>query len=57
MSIYQSIYNIINQYIFNNAIITNSIQDLAVTLVSLTACLFLIAVPFILVWRLIKLFS
>lgn len=54
MSIYQTLYDIINQYVFNNSIVVNSVQDLATTLISLTATIFVIAIPFILVWRVIK---
>lgn len=54
MSIYQGLYNLINQYIFGNSIVANSVQDLATTLISLSGCIFLIAVPFMLVWKVIK---
>lgn len=54
MNIYQSIYDLINQYVFSNAIEPSSVQDLATTLISLGACIFMISLPFILVWRIIK---
>lgn len=54
MNIYQTLYDIINQYVFNNSIVVNSVQDLATTLISLAGTIFVIAIPFILVWRVIK---
>lgn len=55
MSIYDSIYDLLNQYIFGGNIIPSSIQDSSCSLVSTALCLFVVAIPFIMVWRLIKL--
>lgn len=54
MNIYQSIYDLINQYIFGNSIVANSVQDLATTLIALTACIFTFSIPFLIVWKIIK---
>lgn len=55
MNIYQTLYDLINTYVFNNELVVNSVQDLAVTLFSLAGTLFCVAVPFIVVWFVIKL--
>lgn len=54
MNIYNSIYDLLNTYVFGGSITANSVQDLAVTLVSLTACIFLVSIPFLIVWKVIK---
>ena len=56
MGIYQAIYDLINTYVFGSGIVAGSFQELATILISLCACLFIVALPFILVWRIIKLF-
>lgn len=53
MNIYQDIYDIIIQYIYNNAEITAHMDLVAVTL-STIGCIFVFAVPFIVIWRLIR---
>lgn len=53
MSIYQSLYNLIETYIFGS-ITPESVQDLATTLISLMGCVFLIALPFMIVFKIIK---
>lgn len=54
MPIYNSIYNIIEQYIFGT-ITPNTPQELATILLSLTGCIFVFSIPFVLVWRVIRL--
>lgn len=56
MSIYQNIYNLIANYVFANAIDVGSNAELVCMLVSTIACLFVIALPFLVVWRVIRLF-
>lgn len=51
---YQSIYNLIINAIFEGVVITGWIE-LVVTTLSTIACLFAFAVPFIVVWKVIKL--
>lgn len=55
MSVYDSIYDLLNQYIFSGNIIPSSVQDSSCSLVATALCLFVVAIPFIMVWRLIKL--
>lgn len=54
MNIYQSLYDTLNTYVFGNSIVANSVQDLATTLISLGGTIFLVAIPFLVVWRIIK---
>ena len=55
MSIYQSIYDLLNQYVFGNTIVVGSHQDLVATLISTAAVIFMVSLPFLVVWRVIKL--
>lgn len=55
MSIYQSLYDLINTYIFGSSIVAGSFQELVAILFSTFGCVFLVALPFMVVWRLIKL--
>lgn len=55
MTIYDSIYNLLNQYIFGGNIIPSSVQESSCSLVATALCLFVVAIPFVMVWRLIKL--
>lgn len=53
-SIYDNLYNLIQTYIFGgNALTTN--QDLITTLISTMGCVFLVALPFCVVWKVCKL--
>lgn len=56
MGIYQGIYDLINTYVFGSGIVAGSFQELATILISLLACIFLISLPFILVFKIIKIF-
>lgn len=51
---YDNIYMLIEQYIFSGSIITGSYQELVAISLSSIACIFLFALPFIIVWRIIK---
>lgn len=53
MSIYNALYNLINEYIFGNAIVAGSPEELATTLLSLAGCIFVFSLPFVVVWKLI----
>lgn len=55
INLYQTCYDMLNQYIFGNSIVANTYPDLVVTLFSVTACLFCMAIPFIVVYAGIKL--
>lgn len=54
MSIYQEIYNLINTYIFGGLITAGSHQELVAILLSSAACIFIFALPFTIVLKIIK---
>lgn len=54
MNIFQSLYDTLNTYVFGNSIVANSVQDLATTLISLIGTIFLVSIPFLVVWKIIK---
>lgn len=53
MSIFDSIYSLIETYIFGS-VVAGSYYELVCILVSTCACLFVMSIPFIIVWRVIK---
>lgn len=54
MSIYQSIFDLIHTYVYGGVTLTSD-MSLVCTLVSTCACLFCVALPFLIVWKVIKL--
>lgn len=52
--IYQSLYDLVNQYIFNNAVIVGSYQELICIAVATCGAVFVMALPFILVIKVVK---
>lgn len=56
MTIYQSIYNIIEQYIFGT-VQAGSHQELVTILMSTFGCILCFALPFVLVWLFIKIIT
>lgn len=54
MSIYQSIFDLIHTYIYGGATLTAD-MNLVATLLSTCACVFCFALPFMVVWKVIKL--
>ena len=55
MNIYQTCYDLINQYIFNMTLQSGTHQDLIAVMLSTIATVFLFALPFLVVWKVIKL--
>lgn len=53
MNIYQDIFDIVKQYIFGGVELTANMDLVAITL-STIGCVFVFALPFVIVWRLIK---
>lgn len=53
MNIYQDIFDIIKQYIFGGVELTANMDLVAITL-STIGCVFVFALPFLIVWRVIK---
>lgn len=56
MVIYDTLYSLLEQYIYGGYINPGDFSDLVCTLVSTIGCLFVVALPFVVVWRAIKLF-
>ena len=54
MSIYQDCFDLIQQYIYGGVELTSDMSLVATTL-STTACVFVFALPFLVVWKVIKL--
>lgn len=53
MSIYNSLYTLLQDFVFGGEIISGSIPDLIATLLSTCGVVFLVSLPFMLVWRVI----
>lgn len=53
MNIYQDIFDIVQQYIFGGVELTANMDLVAITL-STIGCVFVFALPFVIVWRIIK---
>lgn len=54
--IYQSLFNLIHEYVYGNVELTSD-MNLVCTLLSTLGALFLVALPFLLVWNVIKLIN
>lgn len=54
MNVYQTLYDLVNQYIFNNEVVIGSNQELVCVLVATCGSLFVISLPFLIVWKVIK---
>jgi hypothetical protein len=54
MSIYENIYTLVNTYVFGGSIVAGSYQDLVAILVATIACLYLVALPFLIVRKLLN---
>lgn len=55
MSIYQALYDLIELYVYGGNVELGSHMDLICTLISTIGCLFIVFIPFIVVWRVLKL--
>lgn len=53
MSIYNALYALLQDFVFGGEIISGSIPDLVATLLSTCGVIFLVSIPFLIVWRLI----
>lgn len=52
--VYQNLYELIDKFIFNFTASTNANADLVCTLVATLGSIFLIALPFMVVWKVAK---
>lgn len=57
MGIYQPIYDLVNTYIYGGTVAVGSYQELCCIAVSTIGCLFVMALPFIIVWRIIRIIA
>ena len=55
-NIYQAFYTLLQDYIFGGTVVVGSYEDLVCIIVSTIAALVLVAFPFIIVWRIIRVF-
>lgn len=53
MSIYQGLYDLVHQYVYGGLQLTTD-MELVATLISTMGCVFLVALPFAIVWKIIK---
>lgn len=53
MSIYQSLFDLIQTYIYGGATLTAD-MNLVCTLISTIGCIFLVALPFVIVYKVIS---
>lgn len=56
MAIYDTLYDLLSTYIFGGGIATGTYADLICMLVATIGCLFVISIPFIIIWRTIRIF-
>ena len=55
MSIYANILELINTYVFGGSIVSGSYEELVSIILATAAVVFLVALPFTVVWKFIKL--
>lgn len=55
MNIYESLYNLLEEFVFGGEIVAQSVQDLTATLLSTCGTIFVVALPFIVVFFALKL--
>lgn len=53
MNIYQDCFDLIVQYIYGGVELTSNMELVAITLAT-TACVFVFALPFLVVWKVIR---
>ena len=54
INLYQTCYDLVATYIYGGTVEAGSHMDLVCTMVSTCANLFLVALPFLLVWKVIR---
>lgn len=55
MNYYNELFTMINNYIFGGTLTSGTAEYLVASLFSLCACMFCVALPFIIVWCVIRL--
>lgn len=54
---YQSIYELIMQHVYDGVPVVTGDMTLTATVIATCACVFLVALPFVLVWRFVRMFG
>lgn len=54
-NIYQTIYDLVATYIFGGSVDVGTNQELVTMLLATCACIFVFALPFVVVWKVMKL--
>ena len=54
-NIYQSFYDLLNTYVYGGSVVVESYQDLVCIILATIGCIFLVSIPFVIVWRFIRL--
>lgn len=57
MNIYQTLFDLVNTYIFGSTVAVGSYQELVCILVSVVGCLAVFAIPFYVIYRAIRLIT
>lgn len=57
VNIFQSLYDLLNTYIFGGSVEVNTYADLVLTLISTIGVLFAVSIPFLVVFSAIKFIS
>lgn len=54
MPIYPEFYSLLHEYIYGLDNVLTNYQDLTLTVLATMGCLFIVGLPFVLVWRVIR---
>lgn len=54
MNIYQSLYDLLNTHVFGGSIVAGSYEELVTIFFAMTATLFMVALPFLVVFAILK---
>lgn len=57
MNIYENIYQVIETYIYGGDVSGSSEMQLVCILISTIGCIFVVALPFLVVWKVIKMIA
>lgn len=56
MNIYQTCYDLINTYIYGGSVVAETYTDLVCIALSTLACVLVFAFPFLVAWRIMRIF-
>lgn len=55
-NIYQALYDLIDTYIYGGSVVADTYQDLVCIILATCGCLFMVALPFVIIWRIVRVF-